>query len=129
MNATLPSKKLQQRRVNRHSATTDNLDFFNLLTSPALFEQDGSRRRVTDFRRGHRLGCRDHVIRIDKPATKPDWMSDEDYTNAPDHITVRECQTAGRILVTTICDASVSKSELGALYKRRWDKKYVALSL
>ena len=39
MNATLPSKKLQQRRVNRHSATTDNLDFFNLLTSPALFEQ------------------------------------------------------------------------------------------
>lgn len=94
-----------------------------------LLEQDGSRRRVTDFRRGHRLGCRDHVIRIDKPATKPDWMSDEDYTNAPDHITVRECQTAGRILVTTICDASVSKSELGALYKRRWDKKYVALSL
>jgi len=85
-----------------------------------VMEQQGSRRRSTDFRRGHRLAQHDHVIQVDKPALKPDWMSDEDYLAAPASITVRECRTAGRILVSTICDPSITKSELGKLYQRRW---------
>jgi len=85
-----------------------------------VMEQQGSRRRSTDFRRGDRLAQRDHVIQIDKPAAKPDWMSEEDYQAAPESITVRECRTAGRILVSTICDPSITKSELGKLYQRRW---------
>ena len=84
-----------------------------------VMEQHGSRRRRTDFRRGHRLGVRDHVVQIDKPL-QPDWMSDEEYAAAASSITVRECQTAGRVLVTTVCDASIHKSELGELYQRRW---------
>jgi len=85
-----------------------------------VMEQQGSRRRSTDFRRGHRLAQRDHVIQIDKPPSKPDWMSHEDYLAAPASITVRECRTAGRILVSTMCDPSITKSELGKLYQRRW---------
>ncbi len=41
----------------------------------AVFEQQGARRRSTDFRRGHRLGQYDHPITITKPKIKPDWMA------------------------------------------------------
>ncbi len=85
-----------------------------------VMEQQGSRRRSTDFRRGHRLGERDHIIQLDKPARKPDWMSEEDFQIAPPSITVRECRTSGRVLVTTLCDPAIPKSELGKLYQRRW---------
>jgi hypothetical protein len=47
-------------------------------------------------------------------------MSKEAYQTAPPSITVRECRTAGRVLVTTLCDPSIRKSELGELYQRRW---------
>jgi hypothetical protein len=66
-----------------------------------VMEQQGSRRRSTDFRHGHRLGVRDHVMQLDKPVRKPDWMSEEDYQAAPPSISVRECRTAGRVLATT----------------------------
>jgi hypothetical protein len=36
----------------------------------AVFEQQGSRRRSTDFRRGQRLGQRDHLIELHKPKRK-----------------------------------------------------------
>jgi len=85
-----------------------------------LMAQHGSRRRSTDFRRGHRLAERDHLISIDKPHRKPDWMSAEDYAAAPSSITLRELQTSGRVLVTTLCDPAINKSELSDLYKRRW---------
>ncbi len=85
-----------------------------------VMEQQGARRRSTDFRRGHRLAERDHLIRLDKPVRKPDWMSEQEYRLAPPSITVRECRTSRRTLVTTLCDPSIPKSELGDLYKRRW---------
>lgn len=85
-----------------------------------LMAQHGGRRRVTDFRRGDQLAPRDHLINIDKPERKPDWMSAEDYAAAPSSITVREFRASGRVLVTTICDPSINKSELSDLYKRRW---------
>jgi hypothetical protein len=40
-----------------------------------VFEQYGARRRSTDFRRGKRLGARDHLIGLDKPQKRPAWMS------------------------------------------------------
>ena len=85
-----------------------------------VMEQQGARRRSTDFRRGRRLAERDHVIDLSKPRQKPDWMTEEAYANAPASISVRECKTGGRILVTTICDPTIPKSELGDLYKERW---------
>jgi len=49
----------------------------------AVFEQQGARRRSTDFRRGQRLGQRDHLIELQKPKKKPDWMTQEHYDQAP----------------------------------------------
>ena len=87
----------------------------------AVFEQYGARRRSTDFRRGHRLGSRDHLIVLEKPAIKPDWMSPADYERAPDTVTVRELRTGGKTLVTTLlCPKQVGKSALKRLYHDRW---------
>lgn len=61
-----------------------------------VMEQQGARRRSTDFRRGKRLGERDHLIHINKPVIKPRWMSNEAYQEAPKSIRVRECHTGRR---------------------------------
>jgi hypothetical protein len=87
----------------------------------AVFEQHGSRQRTTDFRRGQRLGARDHLIVLPKPVIKPDWMSQADYEQAPQSLTVRELRTGGRTLVTTLlCPKHTSKAALKSLYRSRW---------
>lgn len=87
----------------------------------AVFEQQGSRRRSTDFRRGKRLGARDHLIELRKPKRKPDWMTDAQYVLAPETLTVRELATGGKMLVTTLlCPKQTSKADLKALYRERW---------
>ena len=87
----------------------------------AVFEQHGARQLVTDFRRGQQLGPRDHLIVLQKPILKPDWMSQDDYNRAPESLTVRELRAGGKILVTTLLDPKqTSKSDLKLLYARRW---------
>lgn len=87
----------------------------------AVFEQQGSRRRSTDFRRGQRLGQRDHLISLSKPKIKPDWMAQTDYDHAPDTLTVRELHAGGKTLVTTLlCPKQIPKAALKALYQSRW---------
>lgn len=84
-----------------------------------LCEQHGA--RITDFRRGQRLGERDHVVRWSKPPACPRWMTPQQYRDFPHELTVREVKVDGRVLVTTMCDARrVSKGELADLYARRW---------
>ena len=84
-----------------------------------LFEQHGA--RSTDFRSGHSLGKRDHLVRWAKPATRPEWMSLEQYRAFPEQILVREARVDGQVLVTTMQSArAVPKRELSALYARRW---------
>lgn len=84
-----------------------------------LFEQHGS--RITDFRRGRRLGMRDHVVHWSKPQ-RPDWMTPEQYRALPDELTVREAKVDGHILVTTMLNhRAVPKGELSKLYERRWN--------
>ena len=86
----------------------------------ALFEQNGS--RITDFRRGQSLGTRDHIVRWPKPATRPQWMTPEQYARFPDELTLREVKVAHQVLVTTMVDhGQVSKHDLSALYARRWN--------
>jgi hypothetical protein len=86
-----------------------------------VFEQLGARRRSTDFRRGQRLGSRDHHIELDKPKVKPNWMAQADYDQAPDTLKVRELHTGGKILVTTLlCAKQTPKAALEALYRERW---------
>ena len=87
----------------------------------AVFEQQGSRRRSTDFRRGRRLGARDHLIELCKPKLRPAWMTETQYAQAPDSLTVRELRTGGKILVTTLtCPRQTPTAALKALYRERW---------
>ena len=85
-----------------------------------LMEQNGARRKSTDFRQGKKLGERGHIITIIKPKKKPDWMSEEHYLATPDRINIREFKAGGKIMVTTMmCPKSAPKNELKLLYKSR----------
>ncbi len=87
----------------------------------AVFEQQGARRRSTDFRCGRRLGPRDHLIVLNKPKVKPEWMTQEHYDQAPESLTVRELRTGGKTLVSTLLSPKQTpKSALKALYRERW---------
>lgn len=55
-----------------------------------LFEQMGSRKRVTDIRKVNKIGVRDYVLELTKPIVKPGWMSQEQYEGAPDSLKIRE---------------------------------------
>ena len=77
--------------------------------------------RKTDFRKGKRQGARDHIVEWTKPPACPDWMTQEQYENFPDTLTVREVRVNGKGIVSTFLSASdVHKSELSALYEQRW---------
>jgi len=77
-------------------------------------------RRVTDFRRGKRLGKRDHLVVWKRPA-RPQWMQEEDYARMPEELVLREAKVAQWVLVSTLIDpVQVSKEELNALYVQRW---------
>jgi len=87
-----------------------------------VFEQQGSRKRNTDFRKGVRLGQRDHLIALRKPRKKPDWMGQAAYDSAPDTLVIRELKTGGKILVTTLlCANETPKEEVKNLYRSRWN--------
>ena len=77
-------------------------------------------RRVTDFRRGKRLGKRDHLAVWKRPA-RPQWMQEEVYARIPEELVLREAKVAQWVLVSTLIDpVQVSKEELNALYVQRW---------
>ena len=85
-----------------------------------VFEQLGARQRVTDFRKGQRLGEKDHLITLVKPV-KPDWMTQEAYDKAPASITIRELKAKGKVLITTLLSPKAfPKHELRRLYQARW---------
>ncbi len=85
--------------------------------------------RSCDFRRGRRLGERDHVVVWPKPA-RPAWMDVETYGQIPDELVVREVgvtiATPGYrarqlVVVTTLTDNDTySRNDIADLYHRRW---------
>jgi hypothetical protein len=87
-------------------------------------------RRHTDFRRGRRLGRKDHVVDWDKPKC-PEWMDEETYASLPDTLTLREmrggigaagCRVRELTLVTTLTDPALwTKDEIVNLYGERWN--------
>jgi hypothetical protein len=84
-----------------------------------LFEQHGA--RITDFRRGEKLGTPDHRVSLEKPR-RPPWMSVEEYQGYPDAITVREVQVGKKVLVTTLLNCrTTSKGALRQLFWQRWN--------
>jgi hypothetical protein len=77
-------------------------------------------RRVTDFERGQRLGHKDHLVDWVRPQ-RPAWMDEATYARMPEHLTLRETEVAGRILVSTFTAArTVTALDLDALYGQRW---------
>lgn len=87
-----------------------------------LMQQNGSRARITDFRRGEKLGTKDHLIVIEKPKVCPNWMSREAFMAAPERLTVREVYSKGKVLVSTLtCSKKYPKTSLQDLYQSRWN--------
>jgi hypothetical protein len=85
-----------------------------------LFAQNGA--RITDFRRGEKLGTRDHRVSWPKPKARPEWMSREDYAALPDELVLREVKVGKKVLVTTLlCPRKVCKTALGQLFRQRWN--------
>lgn len=85
--------------------------------------------RHCDFRKGQRLGKKDHLIEWKKPA-RPQWMDKETYQNFPEKITVRETcisqnrpgfRSQSRVMVTTFLNPkTVSSQDIANLYDHRW---------
>jgi len=87
----------------------------------AVFEQMGGRKLLTDFRKGKRLGTKDHLVTLYEPKKKPDWMALGQYDTAPESLIIRELEVGGKVLITTILSPKqASKKQLKALYKARW---------
>ena len=85
-----------------------------------LFQQH--QRRITDFRKGLRLGTKDHVVVWEKPKLRPDWLSQEQYDACPATQSIREVKIRSKVLVTTLLsDAVASRQALGELYVQRWN--------
>jgi hypothetical protein len=84
----------------------------------AVFQQHASRK--SDFRRGQRLGIKDHLVTWTKPA-RPDWMDEATYLAMPETLTVREIKAGGKVIVTTLVDPKqATRKELAKLYTQRW---------
>jgi hypothetical protein len=85
-----------------------------------VVEQHGARK--TFFRKGKRLGARDHAVQWSKPAIRPEWMTAEAYTDYPDTLTLRETKVGKKVLVTSFLKPrKVSKQALGELFLQRWN--------
>lgn len=69
-----------------------------------VFEQNGGRKRSTDFRRGTRLGSKDQLITLKKPVQRPAWMSKEQYQSLAQEIVIRELRVGDKTLITPLCD-------------------------
>lgn len=85
--------------------------------------------RDCDFRRGKKLGEKDHIVKWIRPQ-KPEWMDQETYDNTETEISIREVSITTvrkgfrpktRILVTTFLDPiEVRNNDLNLLYSCRW---------
>ena len=84
-----------------------------------LFQQH--QKRLTDFRKGRRLGSRDHIVIWAKPKICPKWLSRAQFDAFPDTLEVRELKVGHKVLVTTLlCATQAPKKALGELYISRW---------
>ena len=85
--------------------------------------------RKADFRRGTRLGPRDHIVEWLKPR-KPRSLDQATYETLPAFLTVREChiridqpgfRVKNLVVVTTLLNADeFTKDDLAETYFRRW---------
>ena len=94
----------------------------------SLFRQH--QHRKIDFRSGTRLGRDDHLITLQKPQQRPEWMAPALYRRLPEQMTVREVRVRvyqrgfrvkSLVLVTTLVDAQLyNKQEIAEAFRQRW---------
>lgn len=105
--------------ADRYYCTFAIVALLQTLGIPVLMQNHLQRK--TDFRKGKRLGSKDHLIEWQKPQRKPIWLSQEAYDALPGQITVREFSVKGMIYITTLTDSKqYHKQDLVTLYKKRW---------
>ena len=86
---------------------------------PVLFQIHASKK--VDFRRGQKLGAKDHLVEWQKPKRKPVWMTGEAYADLPDTIAAREFSVKGMVYVTTLLEAKKHpKKAIAIFYQQRW---------
>ncbi|MFC1750009.1 IS4 family transposase, partial [Pseudomonadota bacterium] len=86
---------------------------------PVLFKNHAKKK--SDFRKGKRLGAKDHLIYWEKPKRKPVWMSESDYKELPSSLQIREFSINGEVYVTTlISHKQYAKKDVFSLYQERW---------
>ena len=88
--------------------------------------------RKADFRRGRRLGDKDHIVRWFKP-TSIRSVDRKTYQALPESITIREARvpvtqrgfrTKSIVVVTTLLDPQqTTKEDLATLYRARWNNE------
>ena len=59
----------------------------------------------------------------DKPVIKPEWMTQADYEQAPEHLSVRELRAGGKTLVTTLLCAKQTDKAAERQADKRADRK------
>lgn len=114
--------------ADRYYASFWMISLLSALGVDSLFRQHQLRK--IDFRGGRRLGRDDHVITVERPAQRPEWMSKAEYARMPEELIVRELRLqvtqAGfrvrtMVLVTTLLDAQLyNKQELARAFRFRW---------
>lgn len=76
--------------------------------------------RKHDFRKGVRLGEKDHIVKWERPNRKS-WMSKEEHLAFPEEITIRETYIKGKVIVSTLLDEKeITKKDIQDLYDERW---------
>ncbi len=86
--------------------------------------------RISDFRRGRRLGSDDHLVIWTRPP-RPAWMSPQQYAEIPQTLELREvrfhvhepgCRIETLTIVSTLTDSEqYTKDDLAELYGLRWN--------
>lgn len=105
-----------------------DLALVRLTNADAVFRKHHARH--CDFRRGKKLGIGDHIVRWQRPQTRPQSLTQPDYDCLPESIEVREVHLLIRqpgfrpteiILVTTLLESKrYTKTKLAQLYQLRW---------
>ncbi len=105
--------------ADRYYTSYANMALLTRQGTSLVFRQQSTVK--SDFRRGQRLGAKDHIISVKKPKKKTVWISDAAWAELPDELLIREFSVQGTVYVTTLMDAKTyPKKSLAELYQQRW---------
>ena len=86
--------------------------------------------RSADFRRGRRLGRDERLVTLQKPTSRPDWLSAKEFFALPAELALRQIRVQVKIpgfrvrslvVVTTLTDRrEFSRVDIADLFRQRW---------